>query len=75
MTANLAAAGFAVCGCCSVAFAASLHHGLGLWRAHISAGDPVVIVRGDGAAFGAPPERFEKLFGHASRKKPQTMAA
>ncbi|MFP3568283.1 hypothetical protein [Paraburkholderia sp. SIMBA_030] len=33
---------------CSVAFAASLKHGVGLWRDHVPAGDPVVIVRDDG---------------------------
>lgn len=43
-----AAAGFAVYGCCSVACAASLQHGFGFRFGHAPAGDPVVIVRGDG---------------------------
>lgn len=47
VTTNPALAEFVVCGCCSVSFAASLQHGVGLCRGHVPAGDPVVIVRGD----------------------------
>ena len=55
--ANPAAAGFAVYGCCSVASAASLQDGFGFRRGHISAGDPVDILRGDGdMAEGAEPD-------------------
>jgi filamentous hemagglutinin len=46
--ANPAAAGFAVYGCCSVASAASFQHGFGFRFGHVPAGDPVVIVRGNG---------------------------